>query len=360
MKSIGDRSDSNSFFTNTLLNWYTHNHRDLPWRKTTDAYRIWLSEIILQQTRVAQGMPYYERFIEHYPELPDLARADERDVLRLWQGLGYYSRARNMLKTARFINEQLAGKFPQSYHELLGLTGIGSYTAAAIASFAFGEAVVAVDGNVFRFLARFFGVNIDITASSAKREFKEMAEQLQPADQAGIFNQALIEFGALQCRPVSPDCSVCVFKQECFAFKSGRQAEFPVKTKKTKVRDRYLNYIVLTCNDELAMKERKGKDVWKGLFDFYLIESKQKEPDLEVILQQLKENLGLHDFRLIQTVGPYVHLLSHQRIYAHFLKVEVGKQIRESAHDDLRFFSREEIVRLPKPVLISNYLEEYF
>lgn len=358
MNSVENIPVSTSGFSQLLLEWYAQNHRDLPWRRTKDPYRIWLSEIILQQTRVAQGLPYYEKFIENYPDLHALAAADERDVLRLWQGLGYYSRARNMLKTARFIDQELLGEFPDKYQELIKLGGIGTYTAAAIASFAFGEAVVAVDGNVFRFLSRYFGITIDISGSTAKKEFKDFAEQLQPSDRAADFNQALIEFGALQCRPSSPECGICVFKSGCYAYVNNAQAELPVKLKKTKVRTRHLNYVVFENGGKLALKERKAGDVWQGLHDFFLIESVAEVTDPEVILESVKAIVGNVKIRLLPAVGPFLHILSHQRLVARFWRIELDDAFLGG--DFLEFFSREEIDALPKPVLISNYLNDFY
>lgn len=358
MNSIESLPANSSGLSRVLLEWYAQNHRDLPWRNTKDPYRIWLSEIILQQTRVAQGLPYYEKFVESYPELKALAFADERDVLRLWQGLGYYSRGRNMLKTARFIQEKLNGKFPESYNELIKLGGIGTYTAAAIASFAFGEPVVAVDGNVFRFLSRYFGIRIDVSGSTAKKEFKAFAEKLQPADRAGDFNQALIEFGALQCKPANPNCTICDLKSGCYAYANNAQMELPVKLKKTKVRTRYLNYVVFDNGGRLALKERKSGDVWQGLYDFFLIESVAEVTDTESILESVVAVVGKVRIKLSPVVGPFLHVLSHQKLVARFWRVELEEPIVNE--ESLKFFNKEEIEALPKPVLISNYLNDFY
>jgi A/G-specific adenine glycosylase len=358
LNSIESMPANSSGFSRMLLEWYAQNHRDLPWRRTKDPYRIWLSEIILQQTRVAQGLPYYEKFVESYPELRALAFADERDILRLWQGLGYYSRGRNMLKTARFIQEDLNGKFPESYNELIKLGGIGSYTAAAIASFAFGEPVVAVDGNVFRFLSRYFGIKIDVSGSTAKKEFKEFAEKLQPSERAGDFNQALIEFGALQCKPAQPNCAVCDLKTGCYAYANNAQTELPLKSKKTKVRTRYLNYVVFENDGKLAMKERLSGDVWQGLHDFYLIESVTEVSDPEVIMESVQAIVGESRMKLLPAVGPFLHILSHQRLVARFWRVVLTDPILNE--ESLQFFNKEEIDALPKPVLIANYLNDFY
>lgn len=347
-------------FSTKLIKWYHRHHRDLPWRRTSDPYKIWLSEIILQQTRVVQGMPYYLRFVEQYPTLQDLAAADEKEVLRLWQGLGYYSRARNMHQTARLIVEEQGGQFPGSYAELLKLKGIGAYTAAAIASFAYNEAVAAVDGNVYRVLARIFGVQTDITSSAAKKEFTALAQQLLPPGDAATFNQAMIEFGAIQCQPVAPDCLLCPFNDVCYAFQHGAQARLPVKGKKNKVRDRYLNYFVVEKNGQLALRERTTKDVWQGMYDFYLIETPGEPTDLDDLVSDHVLAHWLEMGEIVRTAGPYVHLLSHQRLYARFWHIRMSSERSILLPDEMAFYEADEVEQLPKPVLINSYLTENF
>ena len=221
-------------FYNYLIKWYLENKRDLPWRKTTNPYHIWLSEIMLQQTRVAQGMPYFLSFVEAFPTVFDLAKAEEEQVLKLWQGLGYYSRARNLHKTAQYIATELNGVFPDNYKDLLQLKGVGDYTAAAIASFSYNEAVPVVDGNVFRVLSRYFDLDTDIAQAFAKKEFAALAFELMPKDTPATFNQAIMEFGALQCVPKNPDCAVCVFNESCAALQKKKVELLPVKSKKSK------------------------------------------------------------------------------------------------------------------------------
>lgn len=350
-------------FSHTLIRWYHRHHRDLPWRHTTDPYKIWLSEIILQQTRVAQGLPYYLRFAEQYPTVFDLARADEQEVLRLWQGLGYYSRARNMHRTARQVVDEYGGTFPPTYAELLKLKGVGHYTAAAIASFAFGEAVPAVDGNVFRVLARIFGIKTDILSNPAKKEFTEVARQLIPNDDPATFNQAMIEFGAIQCQPIAPDCLLCPFNTMCYAFEHGAQAQLPVKAKKAKVRDRYLNYLVLENEGRLAMRQRTGKDVWQGLYDFYLVESPHLVEEMDqLLIHDARSAAWLETGRVELPQKTYVHLLSHQRLHVQFWRVstgEAGVGMSELPPDFL-FYDLTEIEDLPKPILIDTYIKEQF
>lgn len=349
-------------FSRILIRWYHRHHRDLPWRHTSDPYKIWLSEIILQQTRVAQGLPYYLRFAEQYPTVFDLARADEQEVLRLWQGLGYYSRARHMHRTARQVVDQYGGTFPPTYAELLKLKGVGHYTAAAIASFAFGEAVPAVDGNVFRVLARIFGIKTDILSSSAKKEFTEVARHLIPADDPATFNQAMIEFGAIQCQPVAPDCLLCPFNALCYAFQHGAQKQLPVKSKKAKVRDRYLNYLILEKDGQLAMRQRTAKDVWQGLFDFFLVESPDPvesvdelagyEPDIATWLVNTTLELPRKT---------YVHLLSHQKLHVRFWRIRLDEATSRIELPDLfSFYELDKIEGLPKPILIDTFIKEQF
>ncbi len=347
-------------FSQKLIQWYHRHHRDLPWRRTTDPYKIWLSEIILQQTRVVQGMPYYLRFVEKYPTVQDMARADEQDVLRLWQGLGYYSRARNMHYTARQVVTEFGGNFPGSYSELLKLKGVGEYTAAAIASFAFNEAVPAVDGNVYRVLSRIFGIKTDIMHSSAKREFTAAARRLISADDPATFNQAMIEFGAIQCQPVAPDCLLCPFNESCYAFENGMQNVLPVKSKKAKVKDRYLNYLVLEKGGQIAMRERISKDVWKGLYDFPIIETLQeaKVPDdlaAEGILNQWT-TAG----RLIVPEKTYVHLLTHQKLHVKFWQIKIEDMGTNRLPEGVSFYDEAQIEALPKPILIDTFIKEQF
>jgi A/G-specific adenine glycosylase len=345
-------------FNAKLKSWYLAHHRPLLWRNTTDPYKIWLSEIILQQTRVAQGTPYYVKFLENYPTVFDLAMAEEKDVLRLWQGLGYYSRARNMHFTARQIVGEFEGKFPDKAVQLAKLKGLGNYTAAAIASFSFNEIVPAVDGNVYRVLARLFGIFTDILSNEGKKEFIEVARQLISKVDPATYNQAMIEFGALQCVPVAPDCSVCPFSGMCYAFKFQMQPQLPVKMKKAAVRKRYLNYIILEKQGALAMRERPGKDIWQGLYDFYLIESKfeNTEPD------ELAGNSNLADWlkngELIEIPKTYTHLLTHQKLNVKFWWIKLNEAAMVNLPDDLLFYSRAEIEVLPKPILMDMLLRD--
>jgi A/G-specific adenine glycosylase len=348
-------------FAPKLLHWYQHHKRNLPWRHTNDPYRIWLSEVILQQTRVKQGLPYYLAFVENYPTVFDLAQAEEREVLRLWQGLGYYSRARNMHQTAKMVVTELGGKFPDNYAGLLQLKGVGPYIAAAVASFAFREPVAVVDGNVFRVLARLMGIETDIASHEAKKVFGTLANELISREKPDEYNQAIMEFGALLCTPANPQCMFCPVNTECTAFATGRQQVLPVKSRKQPVKERYFHYLVFSHHDTVAMRARTAKDIWLGLFDFFLIESDTFEPIHRLLgREELQPVAGLVDVAGESAV--HTHLLSHQRVQAKFwhLPVRPGCNIGSFSALGVAFYSLPEIEILPKPVLISNYLKEHF
>lgn len=334
------------YFSEKLVKWYKDNHRNLPWRATRDPYRIWLSEIILQQTRVSQGLPYYERFVEKFPTVKHLAAAPEQDVLRLWQGLGYYTRARNLHRCAIKVATELNGKFPETFNELITLPGIGEYTAAAIASIAHQEPVAVVDGNVFRVLARVFGVDTIINSPAGKREFGELANRVLDPKNPDIHNQAIMEFGALFCTPKTPMCHECIFKSSCEAFRSDLQYVLPVKQKSKKSSQRYFYYLVVKKGKSLAMKKREEKDIWNGLYDFPLIEHKRAVSD-----SQLKKDFG----RGIKLSKTFKHILSHQTIHARFIMTDSVSD--STLQKSTKFYSAAQIANLPKPVLISRFLD---
>jgi A/G-specific adenine glycosylase len=341
-------------FSENLIRWYFTNKRELPWRETKDPYKIWLSEVILQQTRVAQGLPYYEKFVEQYPSIELLANADEKDVLRLWQGLGYYSRARNMHATAKIVVQDFGGKFPNTYEGLLKLKGIGPYTAAAIASFAFNEKVAVVDGNVYRVLARVFGVETDISSHEAKKIFSELANELISDESPSIYNQAIMEFGATHCMPANPACMFCVFHYDCVANATGRQNVLPIKTKKVKVKNRFFNYFVIEKDNRFLMIQRAEKDIWSGLYDFYLVESKDKLAELDVIENDFLQKILSKS--IIKNVSEnFKHILTHQRIEAKFWHLVLNHDV--NVNDNYRFYTLQEIEALPKPILIEKYLK---
>nr|WKN38202.1 A/G-specific adenine glycosylase [Tunicatimonas sp. TK19036] len=348
------------FFSEEIIQWYYKHQRDLPWRNTTDPYQIWLSEIILQQTRVAQGLPYYHRFIEAFPTVYDLAQASEQEVLRLWQGLGYYSRARNLHACAKTIVTEHGGKFPEHYKELVRLKGVGVYTAAAIASFAFNETVPVVDGNVYRVLSRVFGIKDDILSTTGQKNFRKLAEKLVPVGKANVYNQAIMEFGALQCTPANPACLLCPVASMCYAYQHGKQRELPVKIKKTKIRSRYLHYLVVRMNDQLLMKQRQHKDIWTGLYDFYVIETPQPQDWDDLADPFLAKLLSQPSAVTVEKSSMYQHQLSHQRLHVIFYTISFSDTLLQEPIDSHsgKFYSLEEIHKLPKPILIDNFLRD--
>lgn len=341
-------------FSKSLIQWYLQNKRDLPWRNTVNPYHIWLSEIMLQQTRVAQGLPYFLRFTEAFPTIFDLAKADEEEVLKLWQGLGYYSRARNLHKTAKQVAFGLNGEFPGSYSELLKLKGIGEYTAAAIASFSYNETVPVVDGNVFRVLSRYFDVETDIASSGAKKEFAQLAAALIQPGEANIFNQAIMEFGALQCIPKNPDCSICIFNDSCLALQKDKVAQLPVKSKKGKVTNRYLNYLVFSDEDQnTIINKRTQKGIWHNLYEFPLLETITAESD-ETILSLIENQLFVkNDIKEIQLYNPeiIIHKLSHQHLHIKFWKIEVNGKLENG-------ISCKSASGFPFPIAIFNFIQK--
>jgi A/G-specific adenine glycosylase len=344
-------------FSAKLIEWYLQHHRDLPWRRTTDPYKIWLSEIILQQTRVIQGLPYYLKFLEHFPDVGALAGAEEQEILRLWQGLGYYTRARNVHKCAKYVVSKHGGRFPSNYRELLDLPGVGEYTAAAIASFCFREKVAVVDGNVFRVLSRITGDPSPTNSPAGRTFFIEQANQLISAQHPDLHNQAIMEFGATWCTPKSPRCEECIFKKECAAFRLSMQDQLPVKLKIKKARKRYFNYFVIQKGKSLLMKKRSGKDIWNGLFDFYLVETRSSAKPMDVIKKDtfLKTRFGMEN---LTTSSVYKHVLSHQIIFTTFTLInEDNTSIVEE--EGLKYYPLKKINDLPKPVLISRFLKDF-
>tara|TARA_B100000809_G_scaffold162839_1_gene160193 strand:+ start:799 stop:1842 length:1044 start_codon:yes stop_codon:yes gene_type:complete len=338
-------------FSNTLIHWYLQNNRDLPWRKSKNPYFIWLSEIMLQQTRVAQGLSYYIKFTSTFPTVFDLAKADESTVLKMWQGLGYYSRARNLHFSAKQISKELNGIFPSTYEEIIKLKGVGDYTASAISSICFNEPTAVVDGNVYRVLSRYFGINTPTNSTSGIKEFKLLAQTLIDASQPGTYNQALMDFGALHCKPQNPLCETCPFCNSCVAFEKKLTKELPVKEKKIKVRKRYFNFLVIKTDDhKTILTERKGKGIWQGLYQFPLIENTETIREKEIIASKEFNDL----FPAETTISLFnkkeiVHKLSHQHLYTQFWIVET-KTLKNAN------ISWENIQDFPVPVLIANFL----
>ncbi len=341
-------------FSNSLTKWYLQNKRDLPWRNTQNPYFIWLSEIMLQQTRVAQGMPYFYSFTTNFPTVFDLANATEEQILKLWQGLGYYSRARNLHKTAQYIAFELDGIFPNSYVDLLKLKGVGEYTAAAIASFSYNEKVPVVDGNVFRVLSRYFDIESDISLLSTKKEFTALASELISKENPALFNQAIMEFGAIQCVPKNPNCDICIFNSSCLALQKKKVSQLPIKSKKLKVTNRYFNYIVfLDENQKTIIQKRADKGIWHNLYEFPLIET-QKEESFEAISNQIKD-LIYNDNKIVSVrewnSKSIIHKLSHQHLYIKFQIVNLNGSIPNGIDfDTLQVF--------PFPIVIFNFIEK--
>ncbi|AUP79834.1 A/G-specific adenine glycosylase [Flavivirga eckloniae] len=342
-------------FSKILINWYSNNKRELPWRQTNDPYRIWLSEIILQQTQVKQGLPYYMSFTEKFPTVFDLAKADESDVLKSWQGLGYYSRARNLHTTAKHVVNELKGVFPVSYKDLLKLKGVGDYTASAIASICFNEVAAVVDGNVYRVLSRYFDINTPINSSKGTKEFKTLAQELIDKKNPAEFNQAIMEFGATQCTPKNPDCNVCPFNKSCMAFNKNKINELPVKIKSAKAKKKYFNFLVFISNDgKTVLEKREGKGIWQNLYQFPLIET-NANVDEETFKNLIKEhNLikGIPFELSLYNKDVVVHKLSHQHLHTRFWIINVNRLITEG-------ISTQDINNYAVPILIGNFIETF-
>lgn len=347
-------------FSEKIISWYKQNKRDLPWRNTQDPYLIWLSEIILQQTRVDQGMEYYLKFAGAFPTVKHLAKADNEKVMKMWQGLGYYSRARNLHATSKIVSEKYKGSFPENYQNILGLKGVGEYTAAAIASFAFNKPHAVVDGNVYRLLSRVFGIETPIDSTQGKKEFNTLANELIDKKNPGLHNQSIMEFGSMQCKPASPDCSVCPLNSMCFAYSKKCVSELPVKSKKTKVRNRYFNYIVLRNKSSVALNKRGEKDIWNNLYDFPLIES-TKELTEEQFLKSadwrsFMEPLSEYTVRSVSS--HYKHILSHQKIYARFWEIECNRSFEKLLPESAIIIPKQKVQDYAIPRLIDKYLKD--
>jgi A/G-specific adenine glycosylase len=360
-------------FGEVIISWYHQHKRDLPWRNIKDPYKIWLSEIILQQTRVEQGLAYYQRFVKKYPDVKKLAAAKEDEVLKLWQGLGYYSRARNLHHAAKEIVRHYNGKFPKRYEDIRSLRGVGDYTAAAIASFAYNQPYPVVDGNVYRLLSRYLGITTPINSGKAKKEFLEAATVLMEEAAVNIsskqdcrvptataysdFNQAIMEFGARQCRPANPLCGECPLSNSCFAFAKKQVKMLPVKIKKEKIRNRYFYYTVISNGETILLKKRTANDIWKNLYDFPLIEkSKRISSEKLFISEGWKEIFGNRSSSsvAIKESKTFTHLLSHQRIFAKFFEVKINSGIKIK---DAKMIKPKNIHDYAVPKLIENYLK---
>lgn len=341
-----------SFFGDRLLKWYQANKRDLPWRYTRDPYKIWLSEVILQQTQVIQGLSYYHKFVKTYPKVTLLAKAPEEDVLKMWQGLGYYSRARNLHEAAKTVSTLYKGVFPKTFEEIRALKGVGNYTASAISSIAYDLPYAVVDGNVYRVLSRVFGINTPINSTKGIKEFQELANDLLIKKKAAIYNQAIMEFGAMYCKPTKPNCPSCIFEDKCFAYAHNKVNQLPVKIKKTKVKDRYLNYfLIIDDHDKVIVNRRMNKDIWKGLYELLLIETNEKTSLKKLLKHKCLEPL-IKNCTVENTHKEFKHILSHQHLHTHFYvlkyKGKFGKKYQTCSIKDLK--------KLAWPRLIDKFL----
>jgi len=345
------------FFSNTLLEWNeTENKRQMPWKGEGDPYRIWISEIILQQTRVQQGMEYYNRFIVTFPDIQTLAMASEKEIYKLWEGLGYYSRCKNLIATAKFINEELNGKFPDKYEDILALKGIGTYTASAIASFAFNQPFAVLDGNVFRVLSRFFGKEIPINTTEGKKFYGQLSQSLLNKITPGKYNQALMDFGAVICKPAAPLCLQCPLNKKCIAFLKNKVAGLPVNTKKITQKERFFNYLVVEYKNQFYVRKRTGKDIWQNLYEFTLIETKGWLDETKLTVnKEIKKILNQADFTINFISPKKSQKLTHQLITGQFIHVKIKKPLPNNEYFPV---SRKQLKTLPFPKFIASYLAD--
>lgn len=341
----------------SLFNWYAQNRRDLPWRNNPSPYQVWISEVILQQTRVSQGLDYYLRFIEKWPDVEALAQASEKDVLKMWQGLGYYSRARNLLQCAKQVVAQFGGSFPTDYEQLKQLKGIGEYTAAAIASIAFNLPCAVVDGNVYRVLSRLFDIDTPININEGQKLFAQLANELLNHEQPALHNQAMMEFGALQCTPKNPNCLLCPMQAQCLAFERQTVMQRPVKLAKTKVTTLYLNYLVLKWEDKICLHKRSDKGIWRNLYDFPCIESKEPMSVEEVLSsRELRQLIGNVQFAVSKTSPTFTHKLTHRTLLAQFIEIKLSQEMPPIETKDIFLARERELENYPIPRLIDLYL----
>lgn len=356
-KSLNSWILTHQQFRTQLLQWALAHPRPLPWKGVDNPYFIWLSEILLQQTRVKQGLPYYLKFKDAFPKVEDLAKAPEDQVMKLWEGLGYYSRARNMHAAAKFIVDKLGGRFPNTYKDILALKGVGPYTAAAIASFAFNLPHAVVDGNVYRVLARIFGISTPSDSTAGKKEFAILAEQLLDKKRAGQYNQAIMDFGAIHCTPKKPKCENCPFSTDCIAYQEQAIAHYPVKLKKLLRKDRFFNFLVLSRKNQIYIQKRKEKDIWQKLYQFPLLETSQVIEHADLLLEQKKwgDWLGKSQLKFIKKSKLFKQTLSHQSIYAYFWEFEFLEDI---VLEEFGFIleERKNLSKFAFPKIIDWYL----
>ncbi|HRI21148.1 MAG TPA: A/G-specific adenine glycosylase [Panacibacter sp.] len=345
-------------FTIRLLKWHKEdNKRTMPWKGEKDPYKVWLSEIILQQTRVDQGWAYYEKFIKKYSTIQQLAKAKDETVFKLWEGLGYYTRCKNLLHTARFIVEKYNGNFPDNYDSIAALKGVGPYTAAAIASFCFNLPFAVVDGNVFRILSRAFGIATPVDSNEGKKMFQELADKVLDKTNPAMFNQAIMDFGATVCKPVLPLCAACALNEICVAFKHGTVNVLPVKEKTLKKKLRWLSYFIFESNGKILVRKRTLKDIWQNLFEFYLLETAANPAwTRESVANLIVNQFGVRDFEVLQINGADPQQLTHQHIKGYFIKVHFKKIPPTLKSADDQWIAYAQIKRLPFPGFINSYM----
>lgn len=342
------------FFVRNLLNWNKKkNKRQMPWKGEKDPYKIWLSEIILQQTRVEQGLKYYENFVRSFPNVHALAKAPEEKVFKLWEGLGYYSRCKNLLVSARYISEELKGVFPNRFQSILELKGVGSYTASAIASFAYNLPYAVLDGNVFRVLSRIFDIETPVDSIDGKKQFSRLAQEILPKQKAAEYNQAVMDFGALVCKPY-PECRICFMNDHCRAFLSGKQDLLPVKEKTIRVKERWLNYVVIKCGNEILIRQRTVKDIWQQLFEFLLMET-EKSVNSKKILNLFEKQYGFRNYKLIRSQA-VDQKLSHQLVHFCFIEIEIQQK---EIIPDFVWVKKPRLKKYAFPKTLKHYVLSY-
>jgi len=348
-----------SKFSVILLKWnHEKNDREMPWKGEKNPYKIWLSEIILQQTRVEQGLAYYKKFVEYFPTISELASCKDSKIYKLWEGLGYYNRCKNLIETARFITKNLKGIFPDKFDEIIALKGIGSYTASAIASFAYNLPYAVVDGNVFRVLSRIFGIKKAIDSTEGKRYFSKLAYELLDKKEPGLYNQSIMDFGAVVCKPINPKCEDCVFKKYCKAFQENQVKALPFKKKKIKIISRWFYYLILEYKGRVYIKQRLDSDIWKNLYEFVLIETKQKSVISLIMKTAVKKGIISEKQGSLQTASNLQsQLLSHQKISGQFIQVKLSQKMTVPGYI---LVSKKQLQNYAFPRFINSYLSKHF
>jgi A/G-specific adenine glycosylase len=347
-----------SYFSRQLLLWNDNeNTRKMPWKGEKDPYKIWISEIILQQTRVQQGLAYYERFINAFPDVKSLALAPEQKVYKLWEGLGYYSRCANLIATAKFIHEKLDDQFPDQYEDILSLKGVGSYTASAIASFAYNQPYAVLDGNVFRVLSRYFGIEIPINSNPGKKYYSELARQLLDKKNPAVYNQSIMDFGAVICKPFLPLCTECPLQKKCSAWLTGRVSTLPVNEKVIQQKERFFNYLIVQYDQQFCVRKRSKKDIWQNLFEFVLIETDSLKNEDEFLKEEAFQSMfHKRQFEVCHVSKTYSQKLTHQLIHGRFFHIKLT--VPPGNLLDYHLVSKQELGELPFPKMIASYLAQ--